>query len=218
MPYGPENYGGHDHASKVIQLNNAPAGAGGVSSDVQVLLRGRGICCGITTSWIIALLNGVPEATDMVRFQEFFQVLRFQGAYMKAAQGDAKGNLAKVFFAQMLAAHMDARCRLLSEASDVRFVLDGSMFPVPGKTWACYAGLYGHAIGAAESNSMFYLMDPNYGLYRYREREAMLFALQMVVTNRKLKSIEESLGLAKKEPRPGKPTTGMLFVYERANG
>jgi hypothetical protein len=196
MAYGRDCYGRADGTASVSNSNNAPAGEGGVDSDVVGRLGGKtpggakvdsktkgrrvGICSGITSAWIIGCLNGYPAATATDGFKDYFvNVLRFQGAYMKdfdpkAKTDDFVAQLAKVGFAAGIK---------LDKLEKVRNVANGGVLPASG-SWACYAAVFGHAVGVAADGSKWYLMDPNYGLFVYNGRDKMTLDLQRVMDER----------------------------------
>lgn len=195
MAYGRGCYGRADAQGAVSGLNNAPAGDGGVDSSVVDRLGGKtsgganvnsktkgrrvGICSGITSAWIIGCLNGYPAATSTGDFKDYFDnVLRFQGAYMKdfdpaAKTDDFVAQLAKIGFAAGIK---------MDRLEKIRNVSGGAL--PAGGGWACYAGVFGHAIGVAAADGASYLMDPNYGLFVYNTRANMLMDLQRVIDER----------------------------------
>lgn len=195
MAYGRDCYGRADGKASVSNSNNAPAGEGGVDADVVGRLGGKtaggakvnsktqgrrvGICSGITSAWIIGILNGHSDATSTDKFKDYFDnVLRFQGAYMKdfdpkAKTDDFVAQLAKIGFAAGIK---------MDKLEKVRNVSGGAL--PAGGGWACYAAVFGHAIGVAAADGASYLMDPNYGLFVYNARDKMLMDLQRVVDAR----------------------------------
>lgn len=196
MAYGRECYGRADGKASVSNSNNAPAGEGGVDADVVGRLGGKtpsgakvdskthgrrlGICSGITSAWVIGCLNGYPDATSTDKFKDYFtNVLRFQGAYMK--DFDPKGKTDD-FVAQLAKIGFAAGIKM-DKLEKVRNVASGGVLPASGN-WACYAAVFGHAVGVAASGSNWYLMDPNYGLFVYNTREKMTMDLQRVVDER----------------------------------
>jgi hypothetical protein len=195
MAYGRDCYGRADGKASVSNSNNAPAGEGGVDADVVGRLGGKtaggakvnsktqgrrvGICSGITSAWIIGILNGHSDATSTDKFKDYFDnVLRFQGAYMKdfdpkAKTDDFVAQLAKIGFAAGIK---------MDKLEKVRNVSGGAL--PAGGGWACYAAVFGHAVGVAAADSASYLMDPNFGLFVYNARDKMLMDLQRVVDAR----------------------------------
>ncbi len=195
MAYGRDCYGRADSKAAVSNSNNAPAGEGGVDSDVVGRLGGKtsggakvnsktqgrrvGICSGITSAWIIGCLNGRSDATSTDGFKDYFvNVLRFQGAYMK--DFDPKGKTDD-FVAQLTKVGFAAGIKM-DKLEKVRNVSGGAL--PAGGGWACYAAVFGHAVGVAAAASASYLMDPNYGLFVYNTRDKMLMDLQRVVDER----------------------------------
>ena len=86
-----------NNAGRGVGRNRPPQGVDGVDVDVQQSLinpvtgNPRGECSGITSTWVIAFLNGLDDAEKNIhRFTSFFEnVLQFQGAYMKMIHGKA---------------------------------------------------------------------------------------------------------------------------------
>lgn len=129
-----------------------------------------GICSGIVGSWIIAVLNAVPEATDHDLFVAYFNnVLRFQGAYLKESHGRPED-----FFKRLNGLHLDTGCRLLMKLSSP--YLSAKQLPREAR-WACYVAFGGHATGLACTNGGLFAMDPSYGLYEYDTEAALMGAL-----------------------------------------
>ncbi len=215
-------------AARTKKLNNAPGGYGGVDYAAQVRLgkikspsgtpinaqhRQLGICCGITTAWMMAVRAGIRDALDPALFAAFFEVLRFQGAYMKDAQGNAKGNLADAFF-RMIGNLPNRHYRTFGQSrlaqqhqfvSLTQGVADVFGWAVPDSSvdWMAYGGLYAHAIGVAHVGQRWYIMDPNHGLFVYHSERHMLVDLQAIVRARR----------AAPSRRPGAPSTGILAIY-----
>lgn len=134
-----------------------------------------GICSGITTSWMIQFLNRIAEARQEDLFKANYDVTRFQGAYFKELHGKAPE-------------HLDALRNVmehnLSElnAQEKRDVTE---LTLPDQTqWAAYVSAWGHAIGVGRYDSEYFMMDPNYGLFRYTSKENFLTDFQAFVEAR----------------------------------
>lgn len=179
-------------------FNNAPGVkddlAEGVDADVQGRLQG-GICSGITSTWVIRLINGSDDARVPTKYIGFFDnVARFQGAYFKDLHGKIDNHLkelAKVFNAKVT--HAQDLVAIQFNATDL-----------PQLTrWGAYVSAYGHAIGAGRYLNAFYLMDPNVGLLVYGDVGSMTADLNEFVKARAV--LKGKVG-----------TPARLFVYKRA--
>ncbi|QHQ36755.1 hypothetical protein [Algicella marina] len=151
----------------VVNGNNNINGLDGFDTAAAERLSGHGICSGITSSWMLALLNGVAEAIDTDSFVAYFNdVLRFQGGYLKDMGGRADD-----FFAQMNMKGLDTQ---IGSTGTVR-TAELTIAHLPDSdTWAAYVALWGHAVGMAQKDGRFFLMDPNYGLFEYATLEEMV--------------------------------------------
>lgn len=178
-------------------FNNAPGVTDdldeGVDADVQERLLG-GICSGITSTWVIRLINGIDDARVSAQFIEFFDnVARFQGAYFKDCHGRIDSHLKE------LGKIFDAKIKHEKDLADTAFTA-GDM---PQLTrWGAYVSAYGHAIGAGRYLNEFYLMDPNVGLLIYGDVGSMTEDLNDFVKAR-----------AVKKGKVGVPAK--LFIYKR---
>jgi len=123
-----------------------------------------GICSGITSSWMIALLNAnkMQEARDTAKFPELYNnSLRFQGAYFKELHGTAEKHLP----AAGVVAVVNGEPLVKIEKRNIAT----NDIPTLG-WWACYVSMRGHAIGIGKYNKFFHIMDPNFGLFTYRDQ------------------------------------------------
>jgi hypothetical protein len=164
-----------------------------VDSDVQGRLQG-GICSGITSTWVIRLVNGVDDARTPGKFTEFFDnVARFQGAYLKDRHGKIDNHLNE------LSTVFNARIKHEKDLSGTSFKVND--FPQLTK-WGAYVSAYGHAIGAGRYLNEFYLMDPNVGLLVYKDIGSMTADLNDFVKAR-----------ATHKNKVGVPSR--LYIYKR---
>lgn len=183
--YGTQLFGNSTQSTIVRHANNAPvrssAGHGGVDQDVARRIGGvnmrsgnrldgsnkgrvQGICCGITAGWVVALLGGNESATDHDSFASFFTTLRFQGAYVK----DHKPNSGSVeLLMQGFGLRNSNTSNAATEMTDVGLI---STLPGEDGTWAGYISAYGHAVGIGYRNYRYYMMEPNGGLFEYRNK------------------------------------------------
>lgn len=187
--YGASLLGNATEHKEIRGLNNAPGGADGVDSDAQFRLgadnspvgmldRRHGICCGITIAWLVGFVHGRPEASQCDQFEDYFRdVLRFQGAYLK----DVKGNITGIDELAQAYAH---DCIPISKNRHVLpHTLAATMPDQP--VWAAYLGIYHHAIGIGYANYRHFLMDPNAGLYSYRNKKKFILDLQALIEARR---------------------------------
>lgn len=193
--------------SEILKKNRAPGGEGGIDNPVQASLgadgyegedkkKRKGICAGITTTWIVAVLNGSAEALSCEGndFVEFFNgVLRFQGAYFQnylINQAKSGFSFSGQSAAEKHISLMDKLAETLAhgcEKKDFFYTKAGEIKKVLKKhkgNWAAYASLLGHAIGIASYNRKYYIMDPNYGLYEYSSFEMFSKDASQHITHR----------------------------------
>ena len=161
---------------KVAGLNNAKGLEGLDGSVASQLLasegadRDHGICSGISLSWIVAFLNkndraiGAKGAKD---FDEFFNVLRFQGSYMKAL-----GREASIEAIEKLPTVHGGKFDygIKKDIEEEHFGMDVNWVQDFG---AYYVSLFRdnrrHAIAFGRWDDKYYLMEPNYGLLGFDE-------------------------------------------------
>jgi hypothetical protein len=157
--------------------NRPPQGVHGVDADVQQALRKinihgnlvpRGECSGITSSWIIAFLNGLDDAEkNIYKFPSFFvNVLQFQGAYMKMIHGKAERHINRY-------AERGFVGRIQKDSTKIGGHLRA--FQLPKRNWwAAYWSCVGHAIGLGKYRGGYYIMEPNAGLFVYSDQNIFL--------------------------------------------
>jgi len=186
----PKAYGGatcyeKTKINKIIKAKNkAPDGDGGVDEKTQETLQGHGICSGMTTTWVIGFLGTQAGANDVREFEAYFDnVLRFQGAYLKENGGRIEKQLEAV-----LKEKLDHDCKKLtaSKGKDVKALT------IPDKgDWGAYLAVWGHATGIGCKKGLYYIMDPNYGLFEYKSKEDWLADIGIYVeARRKLKKMK----------------------------
>lgn len=176
MLYGKALFGFATEHKEIRGKNNAPGGADGVDLAAQWRLgadgsplgkkdRRHGICCGITIAWMVGFVHQRSEATRTDEFEDYFRdVLRFQGAYLK----DVKGNIGGIDELGQKYVH---DCVKINEAKNVSPQTLVASFPSNATpVWAAYLAAYRHAIGFGYANYRYYIMEPNAGLYSYRNR------------------------------------------------
>ncbi|MGD1925219.1 MAG: hypothetical protein ACFB03_13670 [Paracoccaceae bacterium] len=175
----------HSVKSTIVKgLNNAPvrntAGLGGVDHDVRMKFGGKnmrsgkkevgwskfrmsGICCGISAAWIVAFLGGNSDATDHDAFKEFFEgSLRFQGSYVKfhMPNQDSVPLMMKAFGLELARTDNDA-----TEITDTGLA---GLLPLETQSWAGYVVGWTHAIAIGYKGERYYIVEPNGGLFEYR--------------------------------------------------
>lgn len=139
--------------------NNNP----GVDADTENVEGG--ICSGITSAWVAALLSAGndPSATQTTAFADAFEnLIRFQGAYLRELKGRADVHLAALrgHLGFDFKEHEQIQCRQLQLAD----------LPDSGH-WGAYVSLRGHAVGVGRFNGQWMIMDPNLGLFLYPDAQ-----------------------------------------------
>lgn len=139
--------------------NNNP----GVDADTENVERG--ICSGITSAWLAALLSAGkdPSATEVTGFSDAFDnLIRFQGAYLRELHGKADVHLAA------LRGHLGFDFEELEQVQCRQLQLDD----LPEREhWGAYVSLRGHAVGVGRFNGRWMIMDPNLGLFLYPDAQ-----------------------------------------------
>ena len=145
------------YTEKIVRyLNSTDA-----TVDADTGTQGHGICSGITSAWIVSVLNAnkVPGATQTGKFEPLFlNVLRYQGAYFKELHGKADNMLETCGAAMITNGTSDGvvNTRVLTQAQ------------LPGHGWwAAYVSMRGHAIGIGKYGDLYLIMEPNFGLFSY---------------------------------------------------
>ncbi len=192
--YGASLFAKAYKSAVVRHLNNAPGGDGGVDTDVQYRLgapgaasmkdRKHGICCGIVVAWMVGFCHRRDDAVNVTGFEAYFKnVLRFQGAYMK----DFKGNVGSIDKLDGIHPHG------LSRAGSGECTVDelSGLFPT-GVTWAGYLSVWHHAIGVGVneggvfSGERYLIMDPNGGLFKYKNKSEFIDDLKQLCNARRI--------------------------------
>ena len=150
-----------------------------VDVKVRANLLGHGICSGITSSWVIGFLSADrTEAKNTEQFRTYFyNVLRFQGAYMK----DLGGRTDKHLEALLNSGYNAGIRQLKNERVNV---VSPGILPIENE-WAAYTAIFHHAIGIGHSGGSYYMMDPNYGLFVYADMPSFLLDLQNLIEARR---------------------------------
>lgn len=184
--YGAQLFPNAQFQAVVKRRNNAPGlpGGGGVDADTAGRIgyrnidtgarvagtnKGRiqGICCGITAGWIVALLNGNEHATEIDGFKEFFLgPLRFQGAYVKDFKPNSK-SVEELYKSFGIEGRYNKTGRVVLNSDNI----NANLPDVP--LWAGYVSSSRHAIGIGYRTYRYYVMEPNGGLFVYRNRDKM---------------------------------------------
>lgn len=162
-------------ASKTISVNgkNNVKDLDGLDTETATRLGKMGICSGITTAWMLALLNDIEAARgqpDDNAFVNYFNtVLRFQGAYLKDMGGKADD-----FFFEMNRLGFDTQIGNIKTVRKAK--IDEGDLPSEQR-WAAYVSVWGHAIGMAIFDGRYLIMDANKGLLEYDDIPTMLDSL-----------------------------------------
>lgn len=190
--YGWNNAFSLANAQCVVRHSNAPPDAAdwGTQDDTLQRQGGHGICKGLATAWVIGLLNGVNECSDVVSFANYFhQVLRFQGTYIKDFGRHMDSHLV-----QLSKMKASAGLRLISQVRRPSLVAGDLV----GYNWGAYASVWKHDIGFGRRAGRFYIMEPNFGLFRYDNQGNFLTDTNLLIEarrNRKHKGPGDEIGL-----------------------
>ena len=102
--------------------------------------RGHGICKGVASSWVIALINGVDEATSASAYESYYtNFLRFQATMIKDAGGHIDSHVASL--SEM---NVDPKIQHISTKDISTF--SSSDIPNTSKRWGAYISVWGHDI------------------------------------------------------------------------
>ncbi|MGK0358325.1 MAG: hypothetical protein ACI9U2_000609 [Bradymonadia bacterium] len=162
----------------VVTSRNSPPSSGnwGASDDTLDRQGGHGICKGLATAWVIALVNGVAEARTPELFRRYFiDVLRFQGTYIKDYGKHIDGHVA-----QLSKMGSDPNVRFIRKV-DLQTIRSGDL---PAGNWGAYISIWKHDIAIGSYNGDFYIMDPNCGLLGYN-RWTFLQGVQSLIEGRR---------------------------------
>ncbi len=126
--------------------------------------NGHGICKGIASSWVIAFLNGVREATDVALFEDYYaNFLRYQATMVKDFGGHIDRHASK--FGAM---GVSPNITMIKSFTKPR--LEESDLPTHSK-WAAYLSVWHHDIaigGDWGREGKTYIVEPNRGLLGYK--------------------------------------------------
>ncbi len=181
-----------DRAKGTVQHENNPPDQADWGGQDDTLTRqgGHGICKGLATAWVIAFLNGVEGASDLDQFPAYFlNVLKFQGTYIKDYGKHIDSHLiqmAKFGFRSGLRRIKEIKPTSL-RASDL-----------VGYNWGCYASVWKHDVAFGRRSGKFYIMEPNFGLFRYQDQSTFLLDANELIEARrarKHKGPNDSVGL-----------------------
>ncbi|TQV78688.1 hypothetical protein FKG94_11705 [Exilibacterium tricleocarpae] len=127
--------------------------------------RMQGVCCGISTAWMAAFLGGNADATNHGSFGDFFQVMRFQGAYGKF-YGDRPWHQETLLNSFGLGP-LTATQMTFSQSANIPF----QRFALRSR-WVGYVFTCEHVIAIGKArDSNFFIMDPNAGLFEYTRQD-----------------------------------------------
>ena len=144
--------------------------------------NGHGICKGTASSWVIAFLNGVAEATDPDRFEKFYaDFLRYQATMVKDFGKHIDSHVAqfsKVGVDTKIKEHKQFKKSKLTEAD------------LPEGKWGIYMSVWHHDIAAGGTwgkGGKFYIVEPNTGLHGYKDVNSFLSDLDSYISERRVR-------------------------------
>ena len=133
--------------------------------------NGHGICKGTASSWVIAFLNGVREATDAALFEDYYtNFLRYQATMVKDF-----GKHLDTHASRFGALGVSANITLIKKFVKPR--LEVADLPAQGK-WGAYMSVWHHDIaigGTWGREGKTYVVEPNRGLLGYKEGRVAAF-------------------------------------------
>lgn len=155
--------------------------------------RGHGICKGVASSWVIALINDVDDATNAATYESYYtNFLRFQATMIKDAGGHINSHVASL--SEM---NVDPNIQHI-ETKDISRFSSGDI-PKTGRRWGAYISVWGHdiAIGSdcgksknpfkSRSSDAFFINEPNTGLLGYQNKNDFIFDLNEYLAARRVK-------------------------------
>jgi hypothetical protein len=175
---------GGNHAPSVSDWfkNDDTLDRQGVSSGKP---NGHGICKGTASSWVIAFLNKVPDASDPAKFEDFYtNFLRYQATMVKD-------------FGKHIDSHVEQFKKLgvdtkVKQEKKVEIVtVKSSDLPshgVFGHRWGAYISVWHHDIaigGTSGFSSKYYIVEPNTGLLGYNSKSDFLEDLNEYIDQRR---------------------------------
>jgi len=193
----PKYYAGAIAAGKsglscIIRHQNKPPKAAkwGTADDTLVRQGGHGICKGLATAWVIALLSDVREARDKAKFAKYFkEVLRFQGTYIKDFGGHMDAHVT-----QLKKMSADPGVRLLKKTEPKTL----EMGDLPSGNWGAYVSVWKHDVAFGAHTGTYFIMDPNCGLIGFSNKWKFIQGAQSLIEGRrkrKNKAPEDTIGI-----------------------
>jgi hypothetical protein len=147
--------------------------------------NGHGICKGTASSWVIAFLNNVPEASDPKLYEKYYtDFLRYQATMIKDA-----GKHIDSHVAQFKKLGVDTNIVQVKQFQAASF----KKSDMPSGRWGAYISVWSHdiAIGGTKGGGVvitggkFYICEPNTGLLGYTSRTTMLSDLDAYMAARR---------------------------------
>jgi len=183
---------GKDGLSCIVRKENnpPPVASWGTADDTLVRQAGHGICKGLATAWVIALLSGQKEAHEKGSFRKYFtEVLKFQGTYIKDFGQHMDGHVK-----QLKKMSADPGVRLLKKITPKTL----EMSDVPSGNWGAYVSVWKHDVAFGSYNNKYYVMDPNCGLIGFSNKWKFVAGAQSLVEGRrtrKNKGPDDTIGI-----------------------
>lgn len=145
--------------------------------------NGHGICKGIASTWVIAFLNNVSEATDPARYEDYYtNFLRYQATMVKDF-----GKHLDSHVAQFEKLGMPTNIKEIKQFKTAELV--ETDIPSAGR-WACYISVWHHDIacgGTWGTNAELYINEPNTGLLGYDVKADFFSDLDDYISGRRVK-------------------------------
>jgi hypothetical protein len=142
--------------------------------------NGHGICKGTSTSWVVAFLNNVPEATDPARYEQYYaDFLRYQATMVKDFGSNIDSHVAK--FSNL---GVDTGITKIKSFEAVNL----QSADLPNGRFGIYMSVWHHDIaagGAWGSNGRCYICEPNTGLLGYDKAANFLADLNAYIASRR---------------------------------
>lgn len=142
--------------------------------------NGHGICKGTASAWVTAFLNGVPEAVDPERYEDYYtNFLRYQATMTKDFGGHIDRHVAQLAKLGVDAGIVQARkfeAAALTEAH------------IPQGRWGAYISVWHHDIAAGGTwgtGSKLYIVEPNTGLLGYNNKVSFFSDLDAYISSRR---------------------------------
>lgn len=145
--------------------------------------NGHGICKGVASSWVIAFMSDVRQATDASQFEDYYaNFLRYQATMIKDFGKHIDSHLA-----QLSKIGMGTTLREYKIFKKADFTIrDGHLHA----KWAAYLSVWHHdiAIGSSHgSTGPFYIVEPNTGLLGYSSPDGFVSDLNDYISSRRKK-------------------------------